>query len=30
MEKGMAPNEAEDLHYRESGLKGLSAISNDT
>jgi acetate kinase len=29
MEKGMAPNEVEDLLYRESGLKGLSAISND-
>jgi acetate kinase len=29
MEKGMAPKEVEDLLYRESGLKGLSGISND-
>jgi acetate kinase len=29
MEKGMAPNEVQDLLYRESGLKGLSGISND-
>jgi acetate kinase len=29
MEKGMAPNAVQDLLYRESGLKGLSGISND-
>ena len=29
MEKGMAPNEVQDLLYRDSGLKGLSGISND-
>jgi acetate kinase len=29
MEKGMAPKAVEDLLYRESGLKGLSGISND-
>jgi acetate kinase len=28
-EKGMAPNAVQDLLYRESGLKGLSGISND-
>jgi acetate kinase len=28
-EKGMAPSEVQDLLYRESGLKGLSGISND-
>ena len=29
MEQGMAPNALEDLLYHESGLKGLSGISND-
>jgi acetate kinase len=29
MEKGMAPTAVQDLLYRESGLKGLSGISND-
>jgi len=28
-EKGMAPEDLEELLYRESGLKGLSGISND-
>jgi acetate kinase len=28
-EKGMTPTEVEDLLYRQSGLKGLSEISND-
>src|SRR5215510_15102344 len=28
-EKGMTPTEVEDLLYRQSGLKGLSGISND-
>jgi acetate kinase len=28
-EKGMAPEDLEDLLYRESGLKGLSGVSND-
>jgi acetate kinase len=28
-EKGMEPKDVEDLLYRESGLKGLSGISND-
>jgi acetate kinase len=28
-EKGMQPTEVQDLLYRESGLKGLSGISND-
>ncbi len=28
-EKGMAPEEVQNLLYRESGLKGLSGISND-
>jgi acetate kinase len=28
-EKGMAPKDLEELLYRESGLKGLSGISND-
>jgi acetate kinase len=28
-EKGMAPKDLENLLYRESGLKGLSSISND-
>jgi acetate kinase len=29
MEKGMKPAEIQDLLYRDSGLKGLSGISND-
>ncbi|HEX2656468.1 MAG TPA: acetate/propionate family kinase [Xanthobacteraceae bacterium] len=29
MEKGMTPSAVQDLLYRESGLKGLSGISND-
>jgi acetate kinase len=29
MEKGMTPASVQDLLYRESGLKGLSGISND-
>jgi acetate kinase len=29
MEKGMAPAAVQDLLYRDSGLKGLSGISND-
>ena len=29
MEKGMSPAAVQDLLYRESGLKGLSGISND-
>jgi acetate kinase len=29
MEKGMAPTAVQDLLYRDSGLKGLSGISND-
>jgi acetate kinase len=28
-EKGMSPSEVEDLFYRQSGLKGLSGVSND-
>ncbi len=28
-EKGMSPTDVEDLLYRQSGLKGLSGISND-
>jgi acetate kinase len=28
-EKGMSPSAVEDLFYRQSGLKGLSGISND-
>jgi len=28
-EKGMAPEDLEELLYRESGLKGLSGVSND-
>jgi acetate kinase len=28
-EKGMQPTEVQDLLYRESGLKGLSGLSND-
>jgi len=28
-EKGMSPSGVEDLFYRQSGLKGLSGISND-
>jgi acetate kinase len=28
-EKGMSPSEVQDLLYRDSGLKGLSGISND-
>jgi acetate kinase len=28
-EKGMTPSAVEDLFYRQSGLKGLSGISND-
>jgi acetate kinase len=28
-EKGMEPGDVQDLLYRDSGLKGLSGISND-